>query len=196
MNWFFFGFALILALWFFALLYIKSYVRRRTDPDHILSILEEEVRRLEADIDEKIEQDLQLLEDKIRMFRETCAGADRVCAEAERRIAVLSRELERRETENRAFAALDRAHETAAAVSAAYTAGAGNGKRPLLDGLEITEQKPPKIIVSRGLSPKPPPLKERIAELHQAGFSSELIAERLGLPLGEAELYIAMVTNK
>ncbi|MDR1144304.1 MAG: hypothetical protein LBK77_08850 [Spirochaetaceae bacterium] len=193
MNWFFPGFALILALWFFALLYLKSYVRRRTDPDHILVTLQEEVRQLEADIDEKTEQDLQLLEEKIRQLREACAGADRACADAERRIAVLTRELERRKTESRAFVSLDR---TAAPVSAAaYTAGSRGKKHSLLEKLEITEpekKSPPKITVSRELTPKPPPLKERIAELHHAGFSAELIAERLGLTVGETELYIAM----
>ncbi|MDR2661441.1 MAG: hypothetical protein LBC31_00430 [Treponema sp.] len=194
MNWFFPGFALILALWFFALLYLKSYVRRRTDPDHILAMLQEEVRQLEADIDEKTERDLQLLEEKIRHLREACADADRACTEAERRIAVLSRELERRETESRAFVSLDRT--AAPGPAAAYAAGS-RGK-PLLEKLEITgpEKKVPRITVSRELTPKPPPLKERIAELHQAGFSAELIAERLGLTVGETELYIAMETPK
>ncbi|MDR1307267.1 MAG: hypothetical protein LBK74_06815 [Treponema sp.] len=193
MNWFFPGFALILALWFFALLYLKSYVRRRTDPDHVLTILREEVRQLEADIDEKTEQDLQLLEEKIRQLREACADADKACAEAERRIVVLSRELERRKTESQAFVSLDR---TAAPAAAAYAAGS-RGKHSLLEKLEITgpeKKPPPKITVSRELAPKPPPLKERIAELHHAGFSAELIAERLGLTVGETELYIAMVT--
>jgi hypothetical protein len=197
MNWFFLGFALILALWFFALLYLKSYVRRRTDPDHILVILQEEIHQLEADIDEKTEQDLQLLEEKIRQLREACADADKACAEAERRIAVLSRELERRETEGRTFAALDR---TAVPAAVAAYAATSRGRHPLLEGLEIAapEKKPPapKITVSRELKPKPLPLKERIAELHRAGFSAALIAERLGLTVGEAELYIAMVTDK
>jgi hypothetical protein len=277
MNWFFAGFALVLLLWVFALLYLKSYVRRRTSPDHILSMLQEEVRQLEADIDEKTEQDLQLLEEKIRTLRE-------LCTETERRIAVYQRELGRREREEQTFALLDRSPPSvppagndagASAPAAARRAGGAgeasprgktkksrrhppdrggtgakaprNGQKPLpeprrsaslLEGLEVRdaaaayraqirpqspagpagraavsiplpparpaageggiettdERTAPKIIISpQPVSSRPLPLKERIAELYRAGFSPELIAERLEISVEETGLYIAMV---
>ena len=43
---------------------------------------------------------------------------------------------------------------------------------------------------------KPPPLRERISELHLAGFSTESIAARLGITVTEAELYIALEKGK
>ena len=168
MNGFFIGFALAILLWFLAFLYLKAFVRRRTNPDYILEILKEEIRQLEADIDEKTEQDLQLLEEKISSLRE-------ICAEAERRIAVYNRELEKQSKETSTLAALN--------------------KKPLVERLEVKKEKTrPDAPINITLSPeslaiKPRPVKERIAELQKAGFSPELIAKRLDLNLGEVLLY-------
>ena len=189
LNGFFIGFALALLLWFLAFLYLKAFVRRRTSPDYILELLQEEVRQLEADIDEKTEQDLQLLEEKINVLRE-------ICGEAERRIAVYNRELEKHNNEAQTLSDLS--------------------KKPLVERLEVkpvppvkpatytkpvavpvTEPKPaiqPEQPISitkahEKLTIQPRPVKERIAELQKAGFAPELIAKRLGLNLGEVQLY-------
>jgi hypothetical protein len=100
MNWFFIFIGAALILWFFSLLYMQSIIRRRTSPDYILKLLQEEVNQLHADIDEITEQNLQLLEDKIKTLRE-------LCSEAEKRIAVYGRELEKREKEAHALSALN-----------------------------------------------------------------------------------------
>ena len=191
---FFIGFALALLLWFAAFLYLKSYVRRRTSPDYILALLQEEVRQLEADIDEKTEQDLQLLEEKINALRE-------ICTEAERRIAVYSRELEKRETENQVFSALNispllkKLDVTAPAKQPASA-------KPPASAEQLVSVKPPgsakppapNIVVSQNpLSIKPPPMKDRIAELYKAGFNADLIAKRLGLNLGEVKVYFNLL---
>jgi hypothetical protein len=46
---------------------------------------------------------------------------------------------------------------------------------------------------ARQLAPKPLPFAERVAELYRAGFSSSLIASRLGATITEVELAIALV---
>jgi hypothetical protein len=46
---------------------------------------------------------------------------------------------------------------------------------------------------ARPLPPKPLPFAERVAELYRAGFSSSLIASRLGAAITEVELAIALV---
>jgi hypothetical protein len=236
MNWFFIGSGLALLLWFFALLYLKAYVKRRTSPDHILTLLQDEVRQLEADMDEKTEQDLQLLEEKIKTLRE-------LCEEAEKRIAVYGRELERREKEAQAFVALSRTAPELPPVPASavsFVPPAGNTPKkqtrqkprhtkvsgdvpvsPLLRGLEVKDPvtetadaayrsqtgqvrqpeqpqpQPLKIVVApEPLNIKPPPVRDRIAELHKAGFPPKLIADKLGIKMGEVELYIAMVNDK
>jgi len=210
MNWFFLAAALALLLWFFALLYLKSFVQRRTGADHILGLLQEEVRQLEADIDEKTEQNLQLLEEKINGLRE-------ICDEVERRIVVYGRELEKREMEAKALAAV---HGTAAPpekkragakAARANTLPKPRNSVPLLASLDLrdpaldaadsayraqTGQTPasaPKIIVSgEPLLAKQPPDYDRVAELYRAGFAPELIAKRLKLTLGEVTVYINM----
>jgi hypothetical protein len=45
---------------------------------------------------------------------------------------------------------------------------------------------------ARPLAPKPQPIAERVAELYRAGFSSSLIASRLGATITEVELAIAL----
>jgi len=192
MNWVFAAVAMALLLWFSALLYLKSFVRKRTSPDHILGLLQEEVRQLEADIDEKTERDLQLLEEKMQALRV-------ICAEIDRRIAVYDRELERREKEAKTMAVLERSR------------GALNPPKKFS---EKTRPEPLKIVVSpesqvvnqpvvkqpavkqAGVKlpgVKLPPIKDRIAELYRAGFSPELIAKQLELTPGEVTLYINMV---
>ncbi|MDR2210280.1 MAG: hypothetical protein LBO65_02265 [Spirochaetaceae bacterium] len=272
MNLFFTVLALALLLWFLALLYLRSYVKRRTSPDRILALLQEEVLQLEADIDEKTEQNLQLLEEKINTLRG-------LCAEAERRIAVYNRELTRKNAEEAAFAALGRAGQIPQGAapspenprqkkpkSPSAKVSGRQKKAGLLDSLEIREttavqaagaykaqtQRPPAgappdsplfpavppappaevsplpvppspsadlspsppislgpsadvpipppeyprfTVSANPISPKAPPMKERVAELYRAGFSEDLIAARLGISITEARLYIAMAPD-
>ena len=171
MNGFLLGTALAILLWFFAFLYLKNFVRRRTSLDYILGHLQEEVNQLEADIDQKTEQDLLLLEEKISALRD-------ICAEAEKRIIVYNNELDKREKETKTFTRINKA--------------------PLSERIEVARQEPPpaekpvqqQISFSKEpLKIKKPPIKDRIAELHKAGVSQELIAKKLGLKKGEIDLY-------
>jgi hypothetical protein len=43
---------------------------------------------------------------------------------------------------------------------------------------------------------KPPDLQQRVVMLHNAGFAASLIASRVGVPLGEVELIIALQERK
>ena len=190
MNGFFIGFAVALLLWFMVFLYLRAFVRRRTSPDYILGLLQEDIEQdidqLKAAIDIKTEESLQLLEEKINALRE-------ISSEAERRIAVYNRELEKHNTEKQAMAVL-------------Y-------KKPLVERLEVKKQPQPEteqpsqakeqkqepspaqalpINITKSREPlafKPRPVKERIAELAKAGFAPDLIAKRLGISPGEVQLY-------
>ena len=147
MNLVFIVIALAILFWFVALLYLKASIRRRTTPEYMLGQLREEIHLLEAGIDEKTEQNLLLLEEKIRALRD-------VCGEAERRVALYTRELQRKAIQDTALDALHTgppdgradAHSSAAAAS-------GKGRRPsrrkssagpsrkgsILDSLEMVE---------------------------------------------------------
>ena len=185
-NGFFIGFALALLLWFFAFLYLKTFVRRRTSPDYILDLLHEDVRQLEAVIDEKTEQELQLLEEKIRSLRE-------ICSEAERRIAVLNRELEKQDKEKEAMAALNTKKLVEGPETNLPELLPSDVKQRHYTPAAAEQEMPIKITLSREkLALKPRPVKERIAELQKAGFSPELIAKRLDLNVGEVQLYFKL----
>jgi predicted transcriptional regulator len=106
MNWVFFFSALGILLWFIALLYFKSYIRRHTGAERMLGNLREEIRLLEADIDQKTEQNLELLEERIQTARELIQTMEELRAETEKRITLYARELDRRETQDAAFTAL------------------------------------------------------------------------------------------
>ena len=175
MNGFFAGFAIAILLWFFAFLYLKAFVRRRTSADHILGLLQEEVLQLEADIDVKTEQNLLLLEEKIKSLRD-------ISNEAERRIAVYNRELENRASESITMNALKKTPPSEPLNIKAAPKEKQKEKE--------ADPKPVTITLSREkLAIKPRPVKERIAELQKAGFAPELIAKQLGINLGEVKLY-------
>jgi hypothetical protein len=217
MNWIFITIGIALLTWVFSLLYLQSIIRRRTSPDYILNLLQEEVNQLHADIDETTEQNLQLLEEKIKTLRE-------MCAEAEKRIAVYGRELEKREKEAHALAALDRGMagfenekqprpEKKDIKQTEKTFPKPRSSVPLIASLEPRDSaleaassayraqtgqaisEPPKLVVSRDITAKSSD-KERIAELSRAGFSPEIIAKRLGLTLGEVALYVNLRKKK
>jgi hypothetical protein len=105
MNWLFLFLAIGILSWFIALFYLKAYIKRRTGADYTLENLREEIRLLEAGIDEKTEQNLALLEEKIGELR-------KLCTEAEKRIAVYAQELVRKIAEEAAFRALSRGEES------------------------------------------------------------------------------------
>jgi hypothetical protein len=48
----------------------------------------------------------------------------------------------------------------------------------------------------RAAAGKPPDLQQRVVMLHNAGFAASLIASRVGVPLGEVELIIALQERK
>ncbi|MDR1929348.1 MAG: hypothetical protein LBQ44_01845 [Treponema sp.] len=178
MNWGVFFSAAAFLLWFFSLLYIKSYVRKSTSPEAILARLSDEIRRLEADIDEKTEQNLQLLEERITNLRE-------LTAEAERRIALYTRELNRGSAGESSFAALSRVNpltekEPHGQAAAPITAGPEPEKKPgpkkktarrkktppyktspgLLDTLELRDSSPE----TASYAASPPPGKSNTAQ--------------------------------
>jgi hypothetical protein len=47
-----------------------------------------------------------------------------------------------------------------------------------------------------GAAGRPPDLQQRVVMLHNAGFAASLIASRVGVPLGEVELIIALQERK
>jgi len=106
-------------------------------------------------------------------------------------------------------AAVEEAGAVAAGMPQGVAAGmppgvaAGGGAPPLAvelsDGPEnrigrnnLRESQEP----DRAAAGKPPDLQQRVVMLHNAGFAASLIASRVGVPLGEVELIIALQERK
>lgn len=96
--------------WALSFLYFRSYLARKTGPERILSDFRDEVDKLIAEIDSATDRDSSLIEDRIKSLRT-------LLDEADRRIASYSREVERRSSEERAYAELGRYRARAATPS-------------------------------------------------------------------------------
>lgn len=153
----------------FFFVYFYLYIRRRTGREGLLAGYRKEVDSLIAEIDRATDRDARLVEERIAALR-------KMLEEADRRIALLSRDLERRRAGAELYNAL--------------------GKKP------APVEKPPASVAEAlpaGL-PAPPkpdggparPLTEQAAELSRQGFAAELIASRLGVSLSEVELALAV----
>jgi hypothetical protein len=199
-----------LALCAFSFIFFLAYLRRRTGAERILADFREEVDKLIAEIDGATDRDAALVEERIKTLRGLLDDADR-------RISVYVRELERRRAQEKAYADLGKSpiRYTEAAQASAVSAGLPaegplftvSSESPPLSGRgqEEASASPPdaplfpraaRRSLSLGLEVKPLPLPERVAELYRAGNSVPQIAERLGVTLAEVDLAVALLQGK
>jgi hypothetical protein len=167
------GASLVLCGFFF--IYFRHYLKKRTGREDILSDYQAEVAKLTADINAATDRDLTLVEARMDALRELLETADR-------RIAVLVRELERKKDSGVIYNNLGK---SAAA--------------PPEEAAKAPEVKaPPAAAPAPSPAPGPvekqkaPSMREKAAELALAGFSPELIAARLGISVSEVELLVSM----
>jgi hypothetical protein len=196
----------------FSFLFLLHYLKRRTGQERILAEFRDEVEEIIHQIDEVTDRDLTLLEERTKTLRTLLEDTDR-------RIAVYAREVERRRSQEEAFAEYDRGTAPVRAASRfGYTRLgapiAGNAPAEPIEPLRPEPAEPvspeapsphvpaelpppqgqfPRIVrASRPIEPKPLPFAERVAELSRAGFSANLIAAQLGAAVVEVELAIAL----
>jgi hypothetical protein len=182
------GASLALCALFFAFFYL--YIRRRTASERILADSQDEVNRLIAEIDRATDRDARLVEERISSLR-------KILEEADRRIALLSRDLDRRQASAELYTALGKAPSVSqTAPPAAPGAGPLPAASPPLSTLSSAVPGAPgpssPAAPSAAAVPAVRPLTERVAELSRQGFAAELIAARLGVSLSEVELAIAV----
>jgi hypothetical protein len=185
------GASLLLCAFFFV--YFHLYIKRRTGREGILAACREEVNRLIAEIDRATDRDSQLVEERIASLRKMLEDADR-------RIALLSRDMDRQRAGKELYTALEKAVPLAAPAveSAAPSAGASfvvpgpasGAFRGAAASSAPARDSPAALPVPNSVQARP--LTERAAELSRQGFSSELIASRLGVSLSEVELALAV----
>lgn len=166
--------------------FVRIYLGRRTGSDRFAAE-REEAGKLIAEIDAITDRDITLVEARIKSLRA-------LLEEADRRITVYAKELDRRRSQEAAYAELGRKRNIPLPGRA-------------VPGTDASEKTPPqeaRVIEFKGDLPpaerppvreaetKGPPFSERVTELAKAGFSSDLIAARLGAPRAEVDLVIAL----
>jgi hypothetical protein len=194
------GATLVLCAFFFV--YLHLYIRRRTSHENILANYRDEVNRLIADIDAATDRDAQLVEDRIASLRKLLEDADR-------RISLLSRDLERRRPGAELYTALGKAPRLAASspppagdapapgIAVPNIAPAASGIAAPAPSAQLPDtQWPPGEGEPVAQPPAPAaverPLTERAAELSRQGIAPELIAARLKVSLSEVQLALAV----
>lgn len=193
-------------LWGFAFLYIRSYLKRHTGSE-LLRKWQDEAGRLISEIDAATDRDSALVEDRIKTLRALLEDVDR-------RISVYVREAGRQKNQEAAYAELGRrrpsgslsaalppAEELPAGLPAApKPPDAGEASPspapPGTGGRALPPELPRIVHPPQPVEPKPPSFSEQVAKLVGAGFSPELIASRLGVTIGEAELAVALFQRK
>jgi hypothetical protein len=160
-----------LAFCFFFFTYFRWYIKRRTSVDEILSEYRTEVYKLIAQIDSATDRDSLLVEDRIKKFKA-------IIEEADKRISVYARELER----SRSGEALYR--------------NLGRGIRAALKTEELPQAEKPPEAPPPAAQPSKRQIRSQIEALASQGIAPHEIASRLNISLSEVELALNFIGTK
>ncbi|MGO9412261.1 MAG: hypothetical protein ACLQCB_16095 [Spirochaetia bacterium] len=182
---------------------LRDRVRRATSAAAQMAELREEVSRLVVELNQTTERNVALLEDRI-------SGLSDLLAAADRKIALLQREIEKHDVGVKVYSKL-----AEGASSSAAPQRQGPSRETLLREA-LPQEAPPRQEPPRQEPRLSVELSERVeegrkrtepgagapspkADVHQkvvmlsrSGFSAPLIAARVGMPLGEVELIISL----
>ena len=205
-------FALVIAV--FSFFYFKSYLRRRTGQERILSEMREEVNGILKSIDETADRDISVFEEKER-------GLKSLLAEIEKRHKVYVRDMEKHRESDEAYAALQQKKPAGAVLSGRVQPSYQElGKNPYrvnasfaAESMPSKEAAAPAAEEKTGAPLHPGPafplpsfsvsnetgsasMREQIHSLVRAGFSAPIIASRLGLSIAEVEFAAALLERR
>jgi hypothetical protein len=211
MSSFFSAAVVSLVLWAVSFLYFRAYVSRRTSSQRILSEFRDEVEKLVSEIDAATDRDVQLVEDRMKALRA-------LLEETDKRVGTMRREIDRRSSEERAYSELGKRSrpiplfspdeavpEPRQATAPSVAERQSSSPEPQKAHVPSESAMAANLFEAQGearearfiraqlqVAPKEPPFAEQVAELNRAGFSSEIIAARLGKTVGEVDLAIAL----
>ncbi len=182
---------------------LRDRVRRATSAAAQMAELREEVSRLVVELNQTTERNVALLEDRI-------SGLSDLLAAADRKIALLQREIEKHDVGVKVYSKL-----AEGASSSAAPQRQGPSRETLLREALPQEAPPrqepprqePRLSVelserveegrkrtepSAGAPSPKADVHQKVVMLSRSGFSAPLIAARVGMPLGEVELIISL----
>jgi hypothetical protein len=162
-------------------LYLRAYTKKRTTLERIPEDVRYEVQEIINDIDRHTDRDLRLVEERIKDFKNTMQDCEKkisaTIADANRRIGVLSREVESRARREDVYTELGRGGGVSVPSAATPPTPDITPTPP------ATTTEAPEIELSQ---------KEKILNLSSAGYSATQIAGKLGMnvPAVEMMLYV------
>ncbi len=181
--------AAIIALDFTGLAAIFVVLRRRIDrarsPEAGLEDVRQEIGRIIVELNRVTDRSVALLEDKAASLSELLAAADK-------KMSLLKREIERHEVGSRLY---DRLAASPRGAGRPPVAGPGDdGEAPAAPERSSVAAQRPRADAgrTRADAERPPDARQEVLRLHRAGFSPQIIASRVGVPLGEVELVISL----
>lgn len=166
--------AVVLIVW------TRSQVRSAMGSGDEIAKVRREIGALIIELDASADRNITIVEDRIKSLKD-------MIAEADSRIAILSQERARRPPEGIVYDRLGRAPEQRQKAPAPdYSAPSPASVEP----------KPEQEIPFIRFSDKPVPIEEPFADavrtLSLRGFSSDIIAARLGATIAEVDLVISL----
>jgi hypothetical protein len=176
MSWFYFVAAGCLILCVFTFFYCRFYIKRRTGRDSVLNEIQDEVDSILLRINEVTDRDISLMEDQKKSLQALMDDADR-------RIKVYAREMDRRANSEKAYQDLGLKMKRG---------GPPEEAAPLQSGPAAHSQF---MQAGTQIKADPRPIREQVRDLRLAGFSAPLIASKLGISISEVELAIALLEN-
>jgi DNA helicase HerA-like ATPase len=151
--------ALIIAGYLVVYLILKRRLERALNAARLLGEVREEVNRILIELNQTTNRNITLIEDRISRLNELMGKADK-------KIAVLEREVEKQELAARLYSELSARRPVQAEEPPAPEA-----PEPTREGVDKNEE---------------------VVRLARSGLSPALIGRRLGITLGEVELIISL----
>ena len=140
-------------------------IERRIQPTVVLEQIRTEVHALIVEFNQTTERNVALLEERILRL-------NRIIEQADRRVAVLRREIDTHSSETRV-----------------YNDIAQTAKQQSMQKDEPIESEP-------GGDPPAADRRSQILDLYEKGIASNIIAARVGTTVGEVELVVSLTQRK
>jgi hypothetical protein len=190
LTYFFASAALLISILSF--LYLRAYTKKRTTLERIPEDVRSEVQEIINEIDRITDRDLLLVEERIKYFKTTMQDCEKkinaIIDDADRRIGVLSREVESRARKEDVYTQIGRrggaipkpapvlpetvvAPTPVAAAADAVAAASANANAESEIHETLTQ-------------------KEKILNLSTAGYSAAQIASKLGINVSAVEMML------
>lgn len=152
-------------------------IDRKLEPGRVVDNIRSEIDGIIVELNQTTDRNIGLIEDRVNRLNALLEQADR-------RLAVLKREIESRSGSTERYNDILRRAPRPQSEEAAKTpvSGAGGGKSSESAAREALEGRTAR--------------KTQIVELHRKGIASNIIANRTGTTVGEVELIISLADRK